>query len=114
MSNNPNEVNNFEQLMRKYLKNNEDLIKKYDYQSPLKEITKVEPLIFQNEILPMNNNPNNIPEYDFRYNNDINKNIQNNINIRNDLNNNINDNKFITPSKPNNKNSSDINSFIVS
>ena len=114
MSNNPNEVNNFEQLMRKYLKNNEELINKYDYQSPLKEITKVEPLIFQNEILPMNNNPNNIPEYDFRYNNDINKNIQNNINIRNDLNNNINENKFITPSKPNNKNSSDINSFIVS
>ena len=114
MSNNPNEVNNFEQLMRKYLKNNEELINKYDYQSPLKEITKVEPLIFQNEILPMNNNPNNIPEYDFRYNNDINKNIQNNINIRNGLNNNVNENKFITPSKPNNKNSSDINSFIVS
>ena len=30
----------FEQLMRKYLKNNEELINKYDYQSPLKEITK--------------------------------------------------------------------------
>ena len=122
MANNPNEVNNFEQLMRKYLKNNEDLINKYDYQSPLKEITKVEPLIFQNEILPMNNNPNNIPDFDYIYNNGINNNIQNNINIRNDLNNNINnininninDNKFITPSKPNNKNSSDINSFIVS
>ena len=118
MSNNPNEVHNFEELMRKYLKNNEPMINKYDYQSPLKEIAPVEPLIFQNDILPRNNNPNNIQNYENRFNNEINNNINNNINKNNYLNNNINNindnNKFITPSKPNNKNSSDINSFIVS
>ena len=116
MSNNPNEVHNFEELMRKYLKNNEPMMRKFDYQSPLKEISPIEPLLFQND----NNNPVNIQNFESRYNKDINNNIQNNINIRNNLvdnnniNNNLNDNKFITPSKPNTKNISNINSFINS
>ena len=117
MSNNPNEVMNFDQLMKKYLKDNDQILNNFDYRTPLKEISPIEPLIFQNDILPDNNNHNNIPNYNPRFNNDINNKIPNHINIRNDLNSQINEdinNKFITPSKPNNKNSSNINSFINS
>ena len=115
MSNNPNEVYNFEQLMRKYLKNNEQIINKYDYESPLKEISPIEPLLFQNDT----NNYHNMQNIEPKYNNDLNKNIPNNINVRNNMvdnliNNNLNDNKFITPSKPTTKNISNINSFINS
>ena len=114
MSNNPNEVHNFEQLMRKYLKNNEQMIK-LDYESPLKDISPIEPLLFQND----NINFHNIQNFEPRDNNDdLNKNIPNNLNIRNNLEdniiNNLNENKFITPSKPNAKNISNINSFINS
>ena len=59
MSNNVNEVMNFDQLMNKYIKDKSQILSKYDYQTPLKEISPMEPLIFQNEILPTNNtNPN--------------------------------------------------------
>ena len=120
MSKNLNEVQNFEQLMRKYIKDNEQIRNKYDYQSPLREITPLDPLIFQKDIFTQNNNPNNIQNFEPIYNhnrnnstnnntNDINNIPINNLNQRNNLidniNNNINDNKFITPSKPiNNKN----------
>ena len=115
MSNNPNEVRGFEELMRKYLKNNELMIRKLDYESPLKDITPLEPLLFQND----NNNFHNIQNFEPKYNNELNKIIPNNINIRNNLadniiNNNLNDNKFITPLKSNTKNISNINSFINS
>ena len=128
MSKNLNEVQNFEQLMRKYIKDNEQIRNKYDYQSPLREITPLDPLIFQNDIFTQNDNPNNIQNFEPIYNNnrnnstnnntnDINNIPINNLNQRNNLidniNNNINDNKFITPSKPiNNKNLSMINSSI--
>ena len=112
MANNPNEINEFDQLMIKYLKGNERIINKYDYNSPLKEISPIEPLIFQNDIL---SNNNNIQNYPVQYNNDINKNIPNNLSQRSNLyDNNELDNKFITPSKPINKNISNINSFINS
>ena len=117
MSNHLNEINEFDQLMRKYFKGNDPLINKYDCNSPLKEISPIEPLIFQNDILSNNNTNNDIPNFPPQYNNDINKNIPNNLSQRNNLYDNINnnalDNKFITPSKPN-KNISNINSFINS
>ena len=119
--NNPKEVQNFEQLMRKNIKDNEPIINKYDYQSPLREIAPLEPLIFQNDFLSQNNDPKNIQNFEPIYNNnnnDLNNIHPNILNQRNNLidninNNNINDNKFITPSKPNNnKNISIINSSI--
>ena len=118
--NNPNEVQNFEQLMRKYIKDNEPIINKYDYQTPLREIAPLEPLIFQNDFLTQNNDPKNIQNFEPIYNNNNNElnNIHpNNLNQRNNLIDNINitlnENKFITPSKPNNnKNISIINSSI--
>ena len=118
--NNPKEVQNFEQLMRKYIKDNEPIINKYDYQSPLREIAPLEPLIFQNDFFEQNNNPKNIQNFEPIYNNnnnDLNNIHPNILNQRNNLidnfNNNANDNKFITPSKPNNnKNISIINSSI--
>ena len=119
MSNNQNEVQNFEQLMRKYLKDNEQIVQRYEYQIPLKEISPLDPLLFQNDIFSKNKYPNNIPNFEPIYNNAINKNIPNISNQRNNLidninSNNSNDNKFITPSKSNNKNISNINSFINS
>ena len=59
MSNNPNNVNNFEDLMRLYLKDKDQIIKNYDYQSPLKEISPIDPLLFKNEIFSNNNKSNN-------------------------------------------------------
>ena len=118
MSNNPNNVNNFEDLMRLYLKDKDQIIKNYDYQSPLKEISPIDPLLFKNEIFSNNNKSNNNQNINPIYNDDINKNISNNTNKRkiiiDNINNNMIDNKFITPSKPNNKNISNINSFINS
>ena len=118
MSNNPNNVNNFEDLMRLYLKDKDQIIKNYDYQSPLKEISPIDPLLFKNEIFSNNNKSNNNQNINPMYNDDINKNISNNTDKRkmivDNINNNMIDNKFITPSKPNNKNISNINSFINS
>ena len=113
--NNPNEVKNFEQLMRKYIKDNKPIINEYDYQSPLRKIEPLEPLIFQNDIFPQSNNSKNLQKFEPIYGDNNNKDV--NMNQRNNLidniNNNINDNKFITPSKPiNNKNISMINSSI--
>ena len=107
MSNNVNEVMNFDQLMEKYIKDKSQILSKYDYQTPLKEISPMEPLIFQNDLLPINNNnPNNHRNYDQFYNNNNSINDYNNNNIQNypymkngyDLN--QNENKFITPIKP--------------
>ena len=93
MSNNVNEVMNFDQLMNKYIKDKSQILSNYDYQTPLKEISPMEPLIFQNDILPTNNtNPNNQRNYEQFYNHN---NIQN---YAYDLN--QNENKFITPIKP--------------
>ena len=114
MSNHSNKINNFEDLMRLYLKDNDQIIKNYDYQSPLKEISPIDPLIFNKDIFTKNNKSNINQNIDPIYNNDINKNRnQRKISIDN-INNNIIDNKFITPSKSNNKNISNINSFINS
>ena len=113
MSNNPNEVNNFEQLMFKYLKDKDQMLNNYDYQTPLKEISPIEPLIFQNDILPRNNQFDmNMQNFNPRFEKDIN--IPNNLSNRSDYIGMNDNNKFITPSKPNNKNSSNINSFINS
>ena len=118
MSNNPSNVNNFEDLMRLYLKDKDQIIKNYDYQSPLKEISPIDPLLFKNEIFSNNNKSNNNQNINPMYNDDINKNISNNTNKRkmivDNINNNMIDNKFITPSKPSNKNISNINYFINS
>ena len=113
MSNNPNEVNNFEELMFKYLKDKDQMLNNYDYQTPLKEISPIEPLIFQNDILPRNNQFDmNMQNFNPRFEKDIN--IPNNLSNRSDYIGMNDNNKFITPSKPNNKNSSNINSFINS
>ena len=113
MSNNPNEVNNFEQLMYKYLKDKDQMLNNYDYQTPLKEISPIEPLIFQNDIMPRNNQFDmNMQNFNPRFEKDIN--IPNNLSNRSDYIGMNDNNKFITPSKPNNKNSSNINSFINS
>ena len=92
MSNNVNEVMNFDQLMNKYIKDKSQILSKYDYQTPLKEISPMEPLIFQNDIPTNNTNPNNQRNYEQFYNHN---NIQN---YAYDLN--QNENKFITPIKP--------------
>ena len=115
MENNPNEISNFDQLMKKYLKDQKPILSEIDYKTPLKEISPIEPLIFKNEPLSMNNNNSkkinnfepiydndNIESYNFKLNQ--NQNYNNNINnnyppyMKNDLD--LNENKFITPSKP--------------
>ena len=75
MSNNVNEVMNFDQLMEKYIKDKGQILNKYNYHTPLKEIAPIEPLIFQNDILPINNtNPNRARNYEpFYDNNNINE-----------------------------------------
>ena len=113
MSNDHNEVNNFEQLMYKYLKDKDQMLNNYDYQTPLKEISPIEPLIFQNDTLPRNNQYDmNMQNFNPRFEKDID--IPNNLSNRSDRIGINDNNKFITPSKPNNKNSSNINSFINS
>ena len=117
MSNNVNEVMNFDQLMEKYLKDKKQILSKYDYQTPLKEIAPIEPLIFQNEILPVNNtNPNKHRNFEPIYENNNDKELINNMNrypyMNNDFNMNENENKFITPIKPINQKNS--NSYINS
>ena len=110
MENNLNEVSNFDQLMQKYLKDQKQILTEIDYKTPLKEISPIEPLIFKNEPMSMNNNNskkiNNIePIYDNEniesYNYKLNQNYHNMNNypyINND--NDMNENKFITPIKP--------------
>ena len=105
MSNNVNEVMNFDQLMEKYIKDKEQILSKYNYHTPLKEIAPIEPLIFQNDILPVNNtNPNKPRNYEPFYDNNNNINeiepINNYPYIKNGYDLNENQNKFITPIKP--------------
>ena len=59
MSTNANEVTNFEQLMEKYIKDKNQILSKYDYHTPLKEIAPIEPLVFENDILQRNNTNEN-------------------------------------------------------
>ena len=102
MTNEPNEVMNFEQLMQKYIKNT-GKIPQFDFKSPLKEISPMEPLPFNNDNY----------QNDIIYNN--NTNVQTlSPNYHQNFYDNNNDNKFITPSKPINKDIEDINSFINS
>ena len=114
MSDNSNEVMNFEQLYKKYLKDNDQLFRNYDYNTPLKEITPIEPLIFKDDFFPRNNIFKNIYNYNPRFNKKTNRNIPFNENNKNNLIDQMNDenntNKFITPLKRNNKNNSNINS----
>ena len=67
MSDNSNEVMNFEQLYKKYLKDNDQLFRNYDYNTPLKKITPIEPLIFKDDFLPRNNSFINIYNYIQKY-----------------------------------------------
>ena len=106
MINNTNEVTNFDQLMEKYLKDKNQILSKYDYKTPLKEISPMEPLIFQNDYTPTNNiNSNKLQNYESLYNNNnnfepINNNIKKYPYIENGYDLNENENKFITPIKP--------------
>ena len=106
MSNNANEVMNFDQLMEKYIKDKNQILSKYDYQTPLKEIAPIEPLIFQNDIIPGNNtNPNEFRNFEPIYdNNNEMELINNNIKKYPYMNNNFEldekENKYITPIKP--------------
>ena len=104
MSNNVNEVMNFDHLMEKYIKDKGQILSKYNYHTPLKEIAPIEPLIFQNDILPINNtNPNRARNYEpFYDNNNINEiePINNNPYMKNGYDLNESQNKFITPIKP--------------
>ena len=106
MINNTNEVTNFDQLMEKYLKDKNQILSKYDYKTPLKEISPMEPLIFQNDYTPTNNiNSNKLQNYESLYNNNnnfepINNNIKKYPYMENGYDLNENENKFITPIKP--------------
>ena len=106
MINNTNEVTNFDQLMEKYLKDKNQILSKYDYKTPLKEISPMEPLIFQNDYTPTNNiNTNKLQNYESLYNNNnnfepINNNIKKYPYMENGYDLNENENKFITPIKP--------------
>ena len=107
MSTNVNEVTNFEQLMEKYIKDKNQILSKYDYHTPLKEIAPIEPLVFENDILQRNNtNENHFnqrnfePVYDNNNIDQINNNIKKYSYMKNGFNLNENENKFITPSKP--------------
>ena len=106
MINNTNEVTNFDQLMEKYLKDKNQILSKYDYKTPLKEISPMEPLIFQNDYTPTNNiNSNKLQNYESLYNNNnnfepINNNIKKYPYMENGYELNENENKFITPIKP--------------
>ena len=106
MINNTNEVTNFDQLMEKYLKDKNQILSKYDYKTPLKEISPMEPLIFQNDYTPTNNiNSNKLQNYESLYNNNnnfepINNNIKKYPYMENVYDLNENENKFITPIKP--------------
>ena len=116
MSTNVNEVTNFDQLIEKYIKDKNQILSKYDYQTPLKEISPLEPLIFNNNIPKINNtNPNSHPNYEPIYDNNlepINNNIKNYNYMNNGFDLNENENKFITPIKPINQKKS--NSYINS
>ena len=116
MSTNANEVTNFDQLIEKYIKDKNQILSKYDYQTPLKEISPLEPLIFNNNIPQINNtNPSSHPNFEPIYDNNLEQ-INNNIKNYNYMNNgfdlNENENKFITPIKPINQKNS--NSYINS
>ena len=109
MSTNVNEVTNFEQLMEKYIKDKNQILSKYDYHTPLKEIAPIEPLVFENDILIRNNtNENHFnfnqrnfePLYDNNNIDPINNNIKKYSYMNNGFDLNENENKFITPSKP--------------
>ena len=106
MINNTNEVTNFDQLMEKYLKDKNQILSKYDYKTPLKEISPMEPLIFQNDYTSTNNiNSNKLQNYESLYNNNnnfepINNNIKKYPYMENVYDLNENENKFITPIKP--------------
>ena len=107
MSTNANEVTNFEQLMEKYIKDKNQILSKYDYHTPLKEISPIEPLAFENDILQINNtNKNHINQRNFEpvYDNNnielINNNLKKYPYMKNGYDLNENENKFITPSKP--------------
>ena len=82
MSTNVNEVTNFEQLMEKYIKDKNQILSKYDYHTPLKEIAPIEPLVFENDILQRNNtNENHFNQRNFEpvYDNNNIDQINNNI-----------------------------------
>ena len=108
MSTNANEVTNFEQLMEKYIKDKNQILSKYDYHTPLKEIAPIEPLVFENDILQRNNTNQDIinqrnfePIYDNNNNlESINNNIKKYPYMNNGFDLNENENKFITPLKP--------------
>ena len=116
MSTNANEVTNFDQLIEKYIKDKNQILSKYDYQTPLKEISPLEPLIFQNNIPQVNTTKQNShqnlePVYDNNLE-PINNNLNNYNYMNNRFNLNENENKFITPIKPINQKNT--NSYINS